>query len=457
MNLSLFEPTYSVSALLGEVREVLGEVFRSAWVAGELQRFKPSPRGHVFFELVEKGTGDEVVGRVDAVIWKTDWLRIQRELRRAGASLADGLQVRLRGGFDLYPPQGRLQLVVRDVDPVYALGALAKRRRETLAALAAAGLLERNRQLALAEVPLHLALVTSRGSAAYHDFVATLQTSGYGFRLSLLHASVQGAGAEAELVAALSTAGARAAALGFDAVVLVRGGGARTDLQVFDAHAVAEAIARSPIPVLTGLGHEIDEAVADLVAHRSFRTPTAVGEYLVSRWREADLRVMALAGGLARACAERLEAQADTLARSERALRAVARRLVAADRQLRPLAERLMRAGRRRAAAARSALGQLTMRLATRAPRIMLRPAQRADGLAARLALAGRGRIAAEELRLQGLARLAAGLSPKSTLRRGFSITRDAGGRVLRDAAAVTPGSELVTELAAGSVRSRAE
>lgn len=457
MNLPLFEPTYTVSALLGEVREVLGEVFRSAWVAGEVQRLKPSSRGHVFFELVEKGRGDEVVGRVDAVVWKTDWLRIQRDLRRAGAELADGLQIRLRGNFDLYPPQGRLQLVVRDVDPVYALGALAKRRRETLAALAAAGLLERNRQLVLAELPLHLALITSRGSAAYHDFVATLQASGFAFRVSLLHASVQGVGAERELVAALATAGELAATRGFDAVVLIRGGGAKTDLQVFDARAVAEAIARLPIPVLTGLGHEIDEAVADLVAHRSFKTPTAVGDYLVGRLRDADQRMVALAHGLMRACADRIEEAADTVGRCERAVRVGARRLVAADRQLETLGERLMRAGRRRAAAARGELAQLAVRLGSRAPRIVGRAAQRADGLVARLSLVGKGRVATEGQRLQGLARLAAGLSPERTLRRGFSITRDAGGRVLRDAAAVAPGAELLTELAAGKIRSRVE
>ncbi|HSF39707.1 MAG TPA: exodeoxyribonuclease VII large subunit, partial [Thermoanaerobaculia bacterium] len=174
MSLPLLEPTYSVSQLCGEVREFLGEAFSSVWVVGEAQRVRPSARGHVYFELVEKGDHDEIVGKLDAVIWKNDALKINRLLAASEQRLADGVQVRCRGSLDFYAPSGRLQLCIREVDPAFTLGLLERRRRETLAALAAAGLLEKNRGLSLCDLPLTIGLITSYKSAAYEDFLSGL-------------------------------------------------------------------------------------------------------------------------------------------------------------------------------------------------------------------------------------------------------------------------------------------
>jgi exodeoxyribonuclease VII large subunit len=296
------EPTYTVSALCDEVRAFLGEAFSSLWVAGEVQRFRESQRGHVYFELVEKDASDGVCGKLEAVVWARDWQRVRRALAATGQRIEEGMAIRCRGGIDFYGVGGRLQLVVREVDPVFTLGMLERRRRETLAALEAAGLLDLNRALALPEPPLSIALVTSHGSAAYHDFLATLGESGYGFRVLSIHASVQGQRAEREIVSALALAGRS----GVDCVVLVRGGGARSDLAVFDSRGVAEAVARSPLPVLTGLGHEIDEAIADRVAHLALKTPTKVAELLVERVARCDRAAAGLAAELARAARERL-------------------------------------------------------------------------------------------------------------------------------------------------------
>ena len=255
--------TYSVSQLGAELKLFLAEAFPGVWVAGEVQRLRESRNGHVFFELVEKGRGDEVVGKLDAVLWRTDHLRVRRELARAGQQLAEGVEVRCLAQPDFYTPTGRLQLTVREIDPVFSLGLMARRRQETLDALAAAGLLERNKALVLPPVPISIGLVTSHGSAAFHDFLATLRDSGFAFRVYLVHVAVQGREAERDVPGALRAA----AALPVDCVVLVRGGGARAELAVFDSHRIAEAIATLRVPVLTGLGHEIDLAVADLVAH----------------------------------------------------------------------------------------------------------------------------------------------------------------------------------------------
>ncbi|KAB2950622.1 MAG: exodeoxyribonuclease VII large subunit, partial [Thermoanaerobaculia bacterium] len=281
------EVTWSVSELGRQVQELVREAFDSVWVAGEIARFRPSASGHQYFDLVEKGEGDRIVGTLQAVVWRGEWARLRPVLERAGERLADGLAVRCRVTLDFYPPGGRLQAQVREIDPTFTLGELERRRRETIAGLEASGLLAANRARALPELPLAIGLVSSQGSAAYHDFLATLAESGFGFRVLFVHAAVQGAEAEREVVSALELLGAAPV----DAIALVRGGGSRTDLAAFDSRAVAEAVARSPKPVLTGLGHEIDVSVADLTAHRAFKTPTKVAEFLVARLAEGEIAV----------------------------------------------------------------------------------------------------------------------------------------------------------------------
>ena len=278
--------TYSVAELAEEIRTFLAEAYASVWVVGEVERVRRSQRGHLYFELVEKGVGDRIVGKLDGVVWRSQYQRLRRRLRRSGQEIVNGLTMRCRARVDFYPEGGRLQLIVEDVDPLFTLGLLERRRRETLAALEAAGLLARNRGLALPEVPLEVGLVTSEGSAAYHDFLTGLAESGYGFRVSFVHAAMQGGEAEREVPAALERLGR----LGLDVVVLVRGGGSRVDLAAFDSRRIAEAIAGSRWPVLTGLGHEIDRAIADAVSHTAFKTPTKVAEFLVEKVRGADLR-----------------------------------------------------------------------------------------------------------------------------------------------------------------------
>lgn len=445
--------TYTVSQLGAELRLVLGEAFAGVWVAGEVQRLRESRNGHVFFELVEKGRGDEVVGKLEAVIWRTDFQRVRRELQRAGQRLAEGVAVRCFAQADFFPPGGRLQLTVREVDPVFSAGLMAQRRQETLEALAAAGLLERNKALTLPAVPMAIGLVTSQGSAACHDFLATLRESGLGFRVWLVHAAVQGREAERDVPAALRAA----AGLPVDCVALVRGGGARSELAVFDSRRIAEAIATLRVPVLTGLGHEIDLAVADLVAHSAVKTPTGAAELLVRRVEAAERQLAATSDGLTRCAEHRLRLAREELGRAEREVsRGAARiareraRVGEAGRLLGTLAgERLRHAGRgvERAGAA----------LAAAAPRVLQRRRRELRQLVTAVARTAPlpARRAAE--RCAALERIAAQLAPERVLARGFSITRTAGGALLRSAAEAHPGERLLTQLADGTVGSRVE
>jgi exodeoxyribonuclease VII large subunit len=451
--LPLFEPTYSVAQLCGEVRDFLGEAFSSVWVVGEAQRVRPSARGHVYFELVEKGENDEIIGKLDAVIWKGDALKIQRVLSASQQRLTDGVQVRCRGGLDFYAPSGRLQLCVREVDPAFTLGLLERRRRETLAALAAAGLMERNRGLPLADLPLTIALVTSHGSAAFHDFLSGLTESGYGFRVIFVHAAMQGREAEREVVSALSSL----AGLPIDCAVLIRGGGSRTDLAAFDSRSIAEAIALAPFPVLTGLGHEIDRAIADMVCHTSFKTPTKVAEFLIERVAVADQAVEDLRRRILREALEPLRAGREALGRAERGVSLARMRLAAAGDRIEEHARALARLGRSALREAERRQDSLRGRLVELTPRRLEAAERERVRLGERIAGSGRGKVREAAATLQGIERLTLQLAPERTLERGFSLTRDASGRTLRNPGDVRPGDLITTRLAGGDLQSRVE
>lgn len=447
------EPTYSVSQLCGEVKEFLAEAFSAVWVVGEAQRVRPSARGHVYFELVEKGERDEIVGKLDAVIWKGDFLKISRLLGASQQRLTDGVQIRCRGSLDFYAPSGRLQLCVREVDPAFSLGQMEQRRRETLAALAAAGLLELNQGLMLSDLPLSIALITSEGSAAYHDFLSGLMDSGYGFRVIFIHAAMQGRDAEREVVSALTSL----AGLAIDCAVLIRGGGSRTDLAAFDSRSIAEAIARAPFPVLTGLGHEIDRAIADMVAHTAFKTPTKVAEFLVERMARAEQMLEDLRRTLVREALEPLRAGREALGRAERGVSLARMRLAAAGAHVEEHARALSRLGRSVLRDAERRQNDLRGRLADLAPRLLAAAGKERVRRGERIAAAARGRVREVAATLNGMERLCQQLAPERTLERGFSLTRDASGRAVRHPDQVRPGDIIATRVAGGELKSRVE
>ncbi len=200
----------------------------------------------------------------------------------------DGIRVRIGGRLATYPARSSVQLVMDRIDPAFTLGLLGQERVRLLAALEEEGLLRRNGAVALPLVPLHVGLVTSTGSAAHADALHELESSGVGFRVSTFDARTQGADAPSSVVAALRTA----AAYRVDVVLLVRGGGAATDLVAFDHEDVARAIAACPVAVFTGIGHETDRSVADEVAHTAHKTPTAAAGAVVRTVHDAERRVV---------------------------------------------------------------------------------------------------------------------------------------------------------------------
>lgn len=396
--------------LTAAVQAALDDAFTGElWVEGELASLRRSA-GHVFFDLVEPGApGAPPVAALHVVLFERIRHQVNRALRAVGGvRMVDGMRVRIRGRLDLYPPAGRLQLRMSGIDPAYTIGLLASARDRVLHALSAEGLLEANARLPLAAVPLHLGLVTAPGSAAFADVRHELEASGFAWRIRLVPVRVQGSDAERELVAGVRLA----ASLGVDAILLVRGGGARTDLAPFDGERLARTIAGLPVPVVTGIGHETDSTVADAVAHTACKTPTAAAAFV----------------------RERVETFLDHLDERGRAVAVAARRATRlAEQRNAAHAGRLEGASRHHL---RTATNGVARHLATL--RVLSRRATRDAERTVHLLTA---RVDA--------------VDPARTLARGWSITRTAGGRIVRRPDDVAPGEVLVTTVAEGSIHSR--
>jgi exodeoxyribonuclease VII large subunit len=313
------------------------------------------------------------------------------------------------------------------------LGRLAAQRAALLRSLAAEGLLEANRNLAVPPVPLRVGLVASPGTEGYHDFTGQLADSGFGFTVLVVPAAVQGRSAPHSVVRALRTL----AAQGCDVVVVVRGGGSKADLAAFDTEPVARAIASYPVPVWTGIGHTGDESVADLVANRAFVTPTDCGHELalrVASWWEDQV-----AGPAGRIGQRAAETVADALDGHDLARR---RLTGAAGHQLRWHGERL---------SARTAL------LVDRAPRVAGAAHEAVTLRAASLPPLAHGHLTRAADQLESWRRLLAAYDVSRQLERGYTLTLDGGGKVVRSAGQLSVGDVVVTRFADGRAISLVE
>ncbi|MEZ4460019.1 MAG: exodeoxyribonuclease VII large subunit [bacterium] len=283
----------TVGALNREVQRVLRAAFDAEfWVVGELQGFDRNTKKHLWFELVER-RNDDVTARVDAVMYATDAQRVMAKLSSESPDIAwrDGLAVRVRVSAEFYPPSGRFQILIKDVDPTYTAGAILAQRDKVLRALEAERIVRRNIDLEFPACPLRVGLITSVGSDAYNDILDELRASRFAFEISVAHATMQGPTTEESVLQALRWFYRRADQ--FDVLILARGGGARSDLAWFDSHAIGRAVCLTPIKIIVGVGHHRDRCVVDFVAE-SLKTPTAAAQAVVARVRDFDAKLESL-------------------------------------------------------------------------------------------------------------------------------------------------------------------
>ena len=280
----------SVVQLTTAIQQVLEkELEPLVWVVGELADFRQAPQGHVYFELVEK-EGNQVQAKIRANLWQFTYRSVAAKFEAVtGTSLKNGMKVLAQVSVTYHPVYG-LSLNVKDIDPSFSLGERARIRQETIAKLTHEGRIGHNARLPLPLVIQRIAIISSATAAGYGDFINQLAGNPQGYKVyhQLFPSLMQGNEAVESLLSALDQVAEQAEKLHLDAVVLIRGGGAQLDLDCFDDYRLALRIADFSLPVLTGIGHERDETIADLVAHTRLKTPTAVAEFILSSFREYE-------------------------------------------------------------------------------------------------------------------------------------------------------------------------
>jgi exodeoxyribonuclease VII large subunit len=380
-------PSFSV----GQFTEVLNHVLKASfdegvWVEGEIQGLrKPNP--HAYFTLIENIDG--VKAQLNINLFAGPLRNVQAKLRQQGIELKDGLKVRLFGRVEYYGPFGKLNLIATDVDTQFSAGDVAAKREELLRVLMEKGVDKINKRIPVPLVPLRLGIISSSQAAGWADAQQHLTESGIGFAITFCDVRVQGDSAVSQIVAALNSLSRRD---DIDLVMLMRGGGSKGDLAAFDDEQIAMAISKCSHPVFTGIGHEIDTSIADIVAHTASKTPTACAQSVIAI----------------------VESFLSELSYSAGSLRSLTQTAV----------ER-----------ARSRIAVSVERLRTRPRTALERQSQKLMMHAASVRL----------------------LDPVTTMARGWSITRDSSGNVVRSISDIKKGDTVVTALADGSITSTVE
>ncbi len=384
-----------------------GQFALPVWVSAEISEIKVNYSGHCYLELVEKG-GDNGVptAQARAVVWRSHYPRISGYFEaETGQRLAAGIKILAKVLVSYHELYG-FSLQITDIDPSYTLGDMERQRQQTIAQLQQDGVWEMNREVPMPTVVQRIAIVSSANAAGYQDFCKELGKSPYRFELTLFDAFMQGAAAEESIVEALCNVATNLEK--FDAVVLIRGGGSRSDLNCFNAYRLCAHVAQFPLPVVTGIGHDKDTSVADMVAHTALKTPTAVAGWLVERMTEVD-------GWLDYAA---LQLHDTTTA----AMHASEVRLERLSGEVRRLSSELL-----------------------------TRQSLRLEHFTGLLPDAARDFLARQTTRLENAAELIAGRSPERILRLGFAVVRS-GGKAVTSAAAVAAGERIEIEVSDGKI-----
>jgi exodeoxyribonuclease VII large subunit len=290
----------TLEVLNKKIKTLIKEGLDSHWVIAEISELSVNYSGHCYLELVQKSEkSEQLVARARAVIWSNTFRMLQPYFESTtGQPFSEGIKVMLRVVAEFHEVYG-LSLNVVDIEPTYTVGELAVRKQKILAKLKEEGVLEMNQELELPQLLNRIAIVSSITAAGLKDFMDQLTNNPFGFKFytKLFPAIMQGNEAEASIINQLDTI--FSASELFDAVVIIRGGGASADLECFNSYWLAYNITQFPLPVLSGIGHEQDETVVDMVANTRLKTPTAVAEFLIDKMSYTENELMLLQNSIA--------------------------------------------------------------------------------------------------------------------------------------------------------------
>ena len=398
------------------------------WVIAETSDLRLN-KGHCYMELIEKDGRGTTVSKVGAVIWASAYNSLNGKFQRAtGSPIKTGMKV-LVLVTATYHSQFGFKAVINDIDPSYTMGDMERQRQEIINRLTLEGIIDMNKQLPWPEVPQRIAVISAEGAAGYGDFMNQLHGNPYGlqFYTCLFQASMQGAQTVPTVLAALDRINSHLDL--FDCVVIIRGGGATSELNSFDNYDLAANVAQFPLPVIVGIGHERDVTVLDYVAGMRVKTPTAAAEWLIQRGTDALAHLNELQEAVVAAVRDTVGQAREHLAYYTSMIPATARRIIDTNRiRLNNDARAIPLAATNLITAQRTRLERVVERVGDTITQAMQR----------------------EQQRLQSLGDKAALLSPDNTLKRGYALVR-VGDRCVTAASQVNPGDSVTMQFATGT------
>lgn len=402
---------------------------QNQWVIAETSDMRLNRSGHCYLELIEKDQDGDTVARVKAVFWAQTYRRLYHQfLNATGQPLATGMKVMVMVTANFHKLYG-LSLVINDINAEFTLGDMARQRKEILDRLAKEGILDLNQHLPWPLVPQRIAIISAPGAAGYGDFMNQLHSNPYGvqFYTCLFSAVMQGAQTVPTVMAALDRINSHIDL--FDCVVIIRGGGATSELNSFDNYDLASNVAQFPIPVIVGIGHERDVTVLDYVAAMRVKTPTAAAEWLIQRGANALAHLDELQDSVVNAVRDTVGQAREHLAYFTSIIPATARRIIDTNRvKLENYSRNIPFAANSLIATQRTALERVVERMGDAIARAMQR----------------------EQQRLQALDDKATLLSPMNTLKRGYSLVKK-GDACVTSAGQLQPGDHVIMQFADGA------
>ena len=428
---SVMETALTLYELNNLVSEVISSVMPDEyWVEAEISELRVV-RGNCYMELVQKAEDTRTpVARASAKCWRTYWILVQSSFERVtGRQLCPGMKVMMRVHADFHEAYG-FSWIVTDINPEYTLGDIARRRREIIARLKEEGVFDLQKELIIPLFAQRVAVISSDNAAGYDDFCNQLQNNekGLAFSVKLYPAVMQGESTEDSVIEALDRIYKDEDK--FDVVVIIRGGGATSDLSGFDTLSLAENVANFPLPIIVGIGHNRDESVLDLVANMSVKTPTAAAAFLIDRLAAVAARVDAAATSLSKYVTNRIEQEKSRI----KYLSTVLPSLYAAVKS-----SENMR------------ISRMSDSLYVAVRQIVASEKARLDLMPQRLSGAWRQAVTGESHRLQMLEQRVAASDPKRMLARGYTLTLH-DGRAVTDLSSLKKGDMLTTLFAGGEV-----
>lgn len=405
---------------------------RSYWVETEIAELREN-NGHCYIELIEKDPNyNTPVARASAKCWRQTWGTLKPYFEKVtGQRLSAGMKVLIEVYAQFHEAYG-FSWIITNIDPTLTLGDMARRRKEIIRKLKEEGVFDLNKQLDLPLFAQRIAVVSSKTAAGYGDFANQIVHNKYGYRfdLTLFPAIMQGEGIEKSIVKALNAINERYEE--FDCVVIIRGGGATSDMSGFDTLELAENVANFPLPVITGIGHDRDECILDMVSHTRVKTPTAAATLLVDNLHGADIRINEASSRLTTMAIRKIDSEMQRTSK---------------------LAERIPTLLAMRKQRELSRLDIIRERIEKHSLIAIMNEEKRVSQLENNISTTAEHFLTTQRHRLELLEKRVALLDPQTILRRGYSITT-LNGKALRDPSAAKAGDKIVTRLEKGKITS---